>query len=174
MSKLQLKKELNGMSKEQLTELILDMYSARPDAKAYFEFFLNPDVEKLFDKYAEKIDTEFRRNKYRRTKARISKVKAAVKEFASFNPGAEYVMKLRFHALVSGWRAVRIYDYTHLLSDTILLFLEDTAEYADKNGVFKIFVTGLEEIEQKSGWVFEGSEGRRIREMIARLNANFK
>ena len=51
MSKTTLKRELVNMDKEQLIELILEVYAARKDAKEYFEFFLNPDVGKLLDKY---------------------------------------------------------------------------------------------------------------------------
>lgn len=43
MSKAALRKELVKMSQEQLVTLILDLYSARPQAKEYFEFFLSPD-----------------------------------------------------------------------------------------------------------------------------------
>lgn len=168
MSKLQLKKELNGMSKEQLEELILDMYTARPDAKAYFEFFLNPDVQKLYDKYAGKIDAEFCRSKYRRSKARISKVKAAVKEFASFNPGSEYVVRLRLHALLAGVAAVRKFDYTRALSDSMLLFFDETVMYADNNLVFNEFKNGFERMVQQHEGLFDRSPGH---EMLRRLGS---
>ena len=158
------------MTREQLSEMILEMYTLRPDAKAYFDFFMNPDVEKLYGKCAEKIDMEFRRCKCRRSKARISKVKAVVKDFASFNPGSEYVVKLRLHALLSGFRAVKVFDYSHLLLDSMILFLEDSLKYADKNLVFREFVSGLEKMMRENEAVFEGVAGRIINEQCSMYN----
>ena len=47
MSKLQLKKEIQKLERHQLEQMVLDAYAARKETKEYFEFFLNPDVEKL-------------------------------------------------------------------------------------------------------------------------------
>lgn len=58
MSKAALRKELVKMSQEQLVTLILDLYSARPQAKEYFEFFLNPDEKELYDKYVKIVEKE--------------------------------------------------------------------------------------------------------------------
>ena len=45
MSKIKLKKELQNMSREQLLDIILNVYDARKEAREYFEFFLNPDSD---------------------------------------------------------------------------------------------------------------------------------
>lgn len=50
MSKAQLKKYIQGMEREHLEEMVLDLYSDVKAAKEYLDFFLNPDVEKLVDK----------------------------------------------------------------------------------------------------------------------------
>ena len=77
------------MSKDQLAELVLDLYSAKKEIKDYLEFFLNPDVEKLYEKFKSSIDKELRRSKYGRSKARISKLKSICKDMASYSPGFE-------------------------------------------------------------------------------------
>lgn len=84
MSKAQLKKELAAMSHEQLEQIILDAYDARKDTKEYFEFFLNPDAEKLRDKYFEAFAKELRRVKWGMSKARVSVFKKGIKEYESF------------------------------------------------------------------------------------------
>ena len=48
MSKTSLKKELSGYTKEQLIEVVLDLYAARKDVKDYFDFFLDPNSKKTF------------------------------------------------------------------------------------------------------------------------------
>lgn len=94
MSKTSLKKELLNMDKNQLVELILDVYCARKEAKEYFEFFLDPDVAKLQDKYEQAVSKEFNRVKRGYCKARISVLKNQLKEFASFQPGFEAEIEL--------------------------------------------------------------------------------
>lgn len=137
MSKITLKKELDRLSKEELVEVIMQMYALRKDVKAYFEFYLNPDVEKLFGKYAEAIFKEFRRVKHRNySAARISKVKALVKDFASFDPGASYVLKLYFVAL----DAAMSISLTCYLSDAQMKsfssLLSLAIDYGNKNALF--------------------------------------
>ncbi len=66
------------MSKEQIIEVVLDIYSSRKDAKEYFDFFLNPDVEKLLDRYRNLAVKEFSRNKRRWSKARITVIKRKI------------------------------------------------------------------------------------------------
>ncbi|MDE5643478.1 MAG: hypothetical protein K2I56_08295, partial [Muribaculaceae bacterium] len=63
MSKAKLKKELELMSREQLIDIILNVYSARKEAKEYFEFFLNPDSDALLEKYRELVKKEVIRAK---------------------------------------------------------------------------------------------------------------
>ena len=67
------------MSQEQLVQIIIDAYDARQETKEYFEFFLNPDVEKLFDKFRKDVMKEFNRTKWGRSKARVIVIKRQVK-----------------------------------------------------------------------------------------------
>lgn len=66
MSKAQLKKELANLTHEQLIELIINTYGLSSEVKQYYEFFLNPDVEKLLEKYKQAISKELSRAKYGR------------------------------------------------------------------------------------------------------------
>lgn len=89
MSRSALKKELSSLTSAQLVEVILDAYSAMPQTKAYFDYYLNPDVDKLFDKYMSKVSKELGRRKYNNSKMRSSVISKALKEFQSFSPGAD-------------------------------------------------------------------------------------
>ncbi len=44
MSKAKLKKYLQTLSKEQVIEVMLELYDARKEAKEYLEFYLTPDL----------------------------------------------------------------------------------------------------------------------------------
>ena len=50
MSKLLLKKEIKDLTRNQLEQMILDAYDAKKEIKEYFDFYVNPDVEKLTEK----------------------------------------------------------------------------------------------------------------------------
>lgn len=95
MSKTKLSKELNLLNKEQLIQLILDAYSARKETKEYLEFFLNPDINSLLDKYKLAIHKELKRVKRGHyCKARISFIKKQIKNFSSFQPGYQAEIEL--------------------------------------------------------------------------------
>jgi hypothetical protein len=43
MSKATVKKLLRSMSKEDIIEMVIEMYDARKEAKEYLEYYANPD-----------------------------------------------------------------------------------------------------------------------------------
>ena len=90
MSKAALKKEFAGMTREQIIQIVLDAYAARKEVREYFDFFIDPDVDKLMEKTIARIDKELMRGKHGRSTSRITLVRRAIKDFASFDPGAEY------------------------------------------------------------------------------------
>lgn len=94
MSKAVLKKELSSFTKEQLLDVILDMYSARKEFKEYLEFFVNPDSKALFEKYSQQIGNETYRISRGRSKMRVNVVKRCIKDFLSFNPDLEYCIEI--------------------------------------------------------------------------------
>lgn len=75
-------------------DIIVTLYNARKEAKEFLEFYLAPDVEEKAEKAWRKIIKEFSRSKYGMISPRMSRVKEAIKDFASLQPGAEEVVKL--------------------------------------------------------------------------------
>lgn len=51
MSKAQLKKHLSALNKEQIIEVMLELYDARKEAKEYLEFYLNPNEDEKLEEY---------------------------------------------------------------------------------------------------------------------------
>ena len=47
------------MDRDSLSEIICELYDARPEAKEYLEFWINPDADKELDKYRQKIFKQF-------------------------------------------------------------------------------------------------------------------
>ncbi|MDE6367743.1 MAG: hypothetical protein K2K94_00725 [Muribaculaceae bacterium] len=99
MSKIALKKELMGLSREQIVDVVLTAYSSNKAIKDYFDFFTVPDVEKLYERFVRELTKEIMRGKYHQSTARISRIKKSIKNFESFNPGVERVRDLRLLAV---------------------------------------------------------------------------
>ena len=135
MSKLQLKKELKAMSREQLEQMILDCYESRKEIKAYLDFFMNPDIGKLMEKYKIAISREMARGKRGYSKARISVIRNLIKEFSSFQPGFEAETELRVYALSIGLLAETGLRFTDTLINGITQLMMQTLEAADRNMV---------------------------------------
>ena len=51
MSKATVKKLLRSMSKEDIIEMVIEMYDARKEAKEYLEYYANPDENGKLEKY---------------------------------------------------------------------------------------------------------------------------
>ncbi len=99
MSISTLRKELTELSAEQLRSLVMDLYKTSKEAKEYLEFFVNPDLDKLYEKTIDNIAKEIKRSKYHRSKMRVSVVKQLISKFESYGAPAEKVNQLMLNAL---------------------------------------------------------------------------
>lgn len=137
MSKIKLKKELQGMSSEQLLDIILNVYDARKEAREYFEFFLNPDSDALLEKYSIAIQKEVLRAKRgNRAKFRISVIKNLIKNFQGFDPGPEYVLRLISFAFMQVMRCSRTLYYSNTQDNAAVTLAFAMLDYADKHLMF--------------------------------------
>lgn len=133
MSKSSVKKELSLLNREQLIEVVLTAYQSNKAVKDYFDFFAEPDVDKLYDRYIRDITKEIIRGKRNRSTARISRIRKSIKDFESLNPGAEPVIKLRLQVIEMLITQESIREYSDTLINGTLKLLNDTIEYAEKN-----------------------------------------
>ena len=95
MSKLQLKKELQKFTKEQLIEQIFELYDTYKPVKEYYKTFLNPDnIEEVCEKYKEVIMNEFYPTTRLRPKMRFSVARGAISDFNKLKPPPKLVAEL--------------------------------------------------------------------------------
>ncbi len=145
MSKIRLKKELQNMSREQLLDIILNVYDARKEAREYFEFFLNPDSDALLEKYCAMIQKEVMRAKRgNRAKFRISVIKGLIKNFQSFDSDPEYVLRLISFAFMQVMRYSRILYYSNTQDNAAAKLACAMLDYADKHLMFDRAVKDIE------------------------------
>lgn len=55
MSKSKLKKYIDGLTAEQVGEILLQVYESSKEAKGWLDFYLDPDIEALSEKYRKQI-----------------------------------------------------------------------------------------------------------------------
>lgn len=145
MSKTQLKKELSQLDREQLQQLILDLYGARKEAKAWFDFFVDPDLDKLTEKFQGEIEKEMHRGKYSKSTARISRIRTSIRDYASYGVGSEAVIKLMVHTLKVGLRVERAKYVSKTFMTGMVRLASDILKEGDKNAVFDFALRQLEE-----------------------------
>ena len=95
MSKAQLKKTLAGMDLSAVTEMICELYDARPEAKEYLEFWLKPDVKKELEKYKVRIHRLFFTSSGKpRKRPTITSIKKELKYFSTICFEPEFIADL--------------------------------------------------------------------------------
>jgi len=95
MSKSTLKKHLQTLTKEQLTEFILEMYDNSKPAKEYLEYYLKPNEQELLEKYRKVIVQEFYpKGKTAEPKTRFSVARKAISDFRYLKPSPEALADL--------------------------------------------------------------------------------
>lgn len=83
MSKRDLKKYLNELSKSQLEEQLLDLYDKFSNVKTYYDFVFNPKEEKLEQEAKLKISNEYFPIRGKKPKMRRSVAQKFIKHFIS-------------------------------------------------------------------------------------------
>jgi len=96
MSKLQLKKELQKLTKEQLIEQIFELYDTYKPVKEYYKAFLYPEsVQELYEKYKEIIIEKFNPSKMTRNLRTCFPVaKKAISDFSVLKPPSKLLADL--------------------------------------------------------------------------------
>jgi hypothetical protein len=108
MSKVQLKKHLSTFTKEQIIEVILDLYDARKEAKEYLEFYLNPNEDVKLDEYKKIIRNEFF-PKRGEPKCRFSICRKAISDFKNLKPHPACLADLMLYYIETGCEMTRMY-----------------------------------------------------------------
>ncbi|MCM1021843.1 MAG: DUF6155 family protein [Muribaculum sp.] len=85
MSKTELRRFIATLTKEQLAEVLMDVYTSRKEARAYLDYYINPNEKEALEKYRNVLIKEFLPEKGR-AKRRVSVCRRAIKEFMTLQP----------------------------------------------------------------------------------------
>jgi hypothetical protein len=92
-----IKKELKKLDKDNLVELVADLYKKNKSVKEFFDFYINPNESDLFEKYKEKVYQAF--FPVRGFKLRLSEGKKAISDFRKLGASKELLADLMFFML---------------------------------------------------------------------------
>ena len=109
MSKSTIKKLLQSMTKEDIIEMVLELYSARKEAKEYLEFYASPNEKGKLEEYKSIICEEFYPKKRREPQTRFSVCRKAVADFKKLKPSADALAELMVSYME--WATQFTYDY---------------------------------------------------------------
>ena len=119
MTKAQLKKHLQKLPKEQVIEVILELYDARKEAKEYLDFYTNPNEDAKLEEYKQIIFNEFY-PKRGEPKCRFSVCKKAISDFTKLKPSPSCIADLMLFYIETGVNSVTCGNNIILRWKTIL------------------------------------------------------
>ena len=102
MSKAKLKKYLQTLSKEQVIEVMLELYDAWKDAKKYLEFYLAPDSNAELEKCKKAIRQEFFPTRGFSEKPSFTKCQKVISDFQKLKPEPTCIADLMLFYIEQG------------------------------------------------------------------------
>ncbi|MGB0807179.1 MAG: DUF6155 family protein [Salibacteraceae bacterium] len=156
MSKRDLKKYLDGLTKVQMQEQVLDLYSRFKEVKVYYDFAFNPKEDKILEEAKLKISKEYNLN-VRKAKARRSVAQKLIKHFkklevqpeviadlmcynleiAQVYSGEKWIRQESFYvSMLNSFREACLYIKDHSLEQDFLTRLESIVDQTDEQRWF--------------------------------------
>lgn len=146
MSKATVKKLLRSMSKEDIIEMVIEMYDVRKEAKEYLEYYANPDENGKLEEYKDIICAEFYPEGRRLPKARLSVCRKAVADFKKLKPSADALAELMLSYMENA------IEFTHDFGDMSEQYyvsvegnFAKTVKFIAKNGLWEKFDKRLQQ-----------------------------
>ena len=146
MSKSTIKKLLQSMRKEDIIEMVLELYSARKEAKDYLEYYAVPDERGKMEEYKAIIQEEFYPKKRKEPQTRFSVCRKAVADFKKLKPSADALAELMVSYME--WATKFTYDYGDMWEqyyDSVENNFDKTIKHIGTNGLWDKYEPRLQQ-----------------------------
>ena len=150
MSKSKLKKELAGMTQEQVADLMVQVYEASKEAKAWLDFYLSPDIEALSEKYRKQIHLKCygRTGKARRPKMR--NCNQLIKTFSTIVQDPVPVSELMLYFMEEITRVASLKGrFSESYIRTLSGQFKKTLDYLESTGLLEYNMPRIRKIEER-------------------------
>lgn len=146
MSKTTIKKLLQSMTKDEIIGLVLELYSAKKEAKEYLEYYACPDEEGKLEEYKAIIREEFYPVRRRDPQLRFSVCRKAVADFKNFKPSKNAIAELMVSYME--WVFQLAHEYGAMWEDfyySVESDFDETVQYVAENGLWEKFDKRLQQ-----------------------------
>ena len=83
-----------SMDKSEIIKMVLELYSARKEAKEYLDFYAEPNEGQKLEEYKHIIREEFYPSRNREPKTRFSVCRKALSDFKKLKPSEDSVAEV--------------------------------------------------------------------------------
>jgi len=151
MSKRDLKKYLNELTKEQLEEQLFELYEKFKDVKIYYDFAFNPNEEKLITEAKMKIANEYFPLKGRKAKMRRSVAQKYIRHFMTLGVDITRVADLMLFTIKTAQRfsAKRYIKYDSFYKSMLTAY-QQAVNFTMENGIITEFMDRVVEIMEEA------------------------
>jgi hypothetical protein len=150
----EIKKELLSKDKEELVKQILELYKKYSPVKEYFDFYLNPNEDELYEKYKVKVREGFYQKKGFQLKLSLSR--KAISDFRKLEVSKERLGELMLYFVECG------VEYTNDFGDIdeqFYLSIEnafgDSLKLLENDDVLEKYKERVEKVvddSERTGW----------------------
>ncbi len=159
MSKSKLKALLSSMEKDEIIKMVLEMYSARKEAKEYLDFYAEPDEVSKLEEYKNIIQEEFYPSKStREPKIRFSVCRKAISDFKKLHPSNDMLAELMVFYMETACKFADDYgDMWEQFYDSVEGNFRKTLDFLVTHGLWDRYDHRLQQClnwADSSGWGF--------------------
>ena len=151
MSKRDLKLYVHDLSKEQLQEQIVDLYTRFKEVKEYYDFAFNPKENKLIEECKFKISKEYFPHTKRKAKCRRSVAQSYIRHFKRLGVEPSLIADIMlFNIEIAQTYSSEKEILKETFSKSMLKSFEEAINYTVENGLSNDFAPRFEKITDES------------------------
>jgi len=151
MSKRDLKRYTHELSKEQLQDQILELYSRFKEVKEYYDFAFNPNEDKLIEECKFKISKEYFPHTKRKAKCRRSVAQNYIRHFKRLGVEPSLIADIMlFNIEIALSYSAEKENIKDAFCKSILKSYDEAINYTSENGLTKEYSTRFEKIADES------------------------
>lgn len=151
-----LKKELKKLDKDQLIDLVADLYKKNKSVKEFFDFYVNPDERELFNKYRDKILEAFYPK--RGFTYKLKDGKQAISDFKKFGTSPDLLAELMLFYVETGVSFTNDFgDINEAFYNSLATVFFDSLTLIKKENLLDKFEEKVEKVVEETsgiGWGF--------------------
>lgn len=156
MSKRELKKYIGTLTKKQLEEQVIDLYSRFKPVKEYYNFVFNPKEEKLIIECKFKINKEYFPTNGRKPKKRRSVAQKFIKKFILLGVSQLLIADIMLYNIEIAQEFETDYKVNDSFYTSMLKSFEEAIEFINDNGIkleFKQRINNIIKLTEANNWI---------------------